>query len=626
MAATSRFSIAATISMLDKVTGPMKKASKSVTGFSRKMQAQFRRADISASRINKSINRVGGRAAKIGMAGLALGTGLVVRQFVQFDDAIFAASAKFKGLDITTKAGMKTMEQLRKTARKVGADTKFNAVEAASGLDFLALAGFNATQAMVALPGVVSLATVANIDLATSTDIATDTLGAFNLMTDDAVQLQKNLTRVSDVLAKTTATSNTTLVDLFEAVKKGAPTFTAAGQSIESFSALAGVMANAGVKGTESGTALRNVMLRLSAPVGKASGLLRNMNINIKDSEGNFRDVIDILADFEKGTQGMGTATKTAALSTIFGARAVTGVNILLAEGTDKLKTYRDELLNSGGAAKKMADIIEQSLGNKLKALGSALTEFGFKIIESFAGQGKQGIDILTNAIRSIDPTPIVETLKVIGSFIKLLLPLVPLIVGFVAVIKTIVIATKAWAAIQTIMNFLLAANPIGLIILGVGMLVVAIRNLIVNWAIVTQRFKVGFLEIMLDIKRTRQVFLSLMETIGLATGEDIRRAGEGLLETTINLIEARKKLGAIEKTEVGAFEFGPAAQQKQLQRQQILQGFASPESRAISTTNTTTTNGNLNVNFKNTPQGTTVEEKGQMPAGTTLNVGFEGS
>ena len=624
MPAASRFSIQATISMIDKITGPMKRAGKAATGFSRQMQASFRRADISAKKINQSINKVGGRAARIGMAGLAVGTGLVVRQFVQFDDAIFAASAKFKGLDITTKAGMETMEQLRKTARKVGAETKFNAVEAASGLDFLALAGFNATQAMAALPGVVSLATVANIDLATATDIATDTLGSFNLTTDDAIQLQKNLTRVNDVMAKTTASSNTTLVDLFESVKKGGATFTGAGQSIESFSALAGIMANAGVKGSESGTVLRNVMLNLSKPVGDAGKVLRNMGVTVQDSQGNFKDIIDILGDFEKGLSKMGTAQKTAAIQTVFGKRAATGMNVLLKAGSNKLREYREELINSGGAAKKMADVIEQSLGNKLKALASALTEFGFKIIEAFAGQGKQGIDVLTNAIRGIDPTPIVETLKIIGSFIKILLPLVPMIVGFVVAIKAIVIATKAWAAIQTIMNVLLVANPIGLIVLAVGTLIVAIRNLIVNWAIVTQRFKVGFLEIMLDIKRTRQVFLSLMETIGLATGEDIRRAGEGLLETTMNLIKAKQKLGAIEKTEIGAFEFGPGAEQKQIQRQEILNRFASPESRGIENNTTTTTKGELKIGVTG-PKGTTVEQRGQMPPGFNLDVGLEG-
>jgi TP901 family phage tail tape measure protein len=376
---------------------------------------------------------------------LGVGAAIVARQFVKFDDAIFAASAKFSDLNITTKEGQATMERLRKTARKVGEETKFNAVEAAQGLDFLALAGFNTEQAMAALPGVVSLATVANIDLATATDIATDSLGAFNLMSDNSAEVQKNLTRVNDVFAKTTATSNTNLTDLFESVKKGAPTFTAAGQSIESFSALVGTMANSGVKGSEAGTQLRNMMLRLVKSSPQAQKEISRLGVNIKDSEGNFLDVIDIIGQFETGLKGMGTAQRSQALSTIFGSRAVTGMNILLAEGSGKLRSYRDELINAGGSAQEMAAVIEQSMGNKIKALGSAATEAGFKIFEAFSGDGKTGIDVLTQSIREFDPTPIIHAFKGIGLLIKgigfLLSPIIELF-------------AKAGRDIGTIVNF----------------------------------------------------------------------------------------------------------------------------------------------------------------------------
>jgi TP901 family phage tail tape measure protein len=389
-------------------------------------------ASFSAERLRKKLSQIGGRVATGGLMALGVGAAIVARQFIKFDDAIFAAAAKFGDLNITTKEGQATMEQLRKTARKVGEETKFNAVEAAQGLDFLALAGFNTEQAMSALPGVVSLATVANIDLATATDIATDSLGAFNLMTDDSVQLQKNLTRVNDVFAKTTATSNTNLTDLFESVKKGAPTFTAAGQSIESFSALVGTMANSGVKGSEAGTQLRNMMLRLVKSSPQAQKEISRLGVNIKDSEGNFLDVIDIIGQFETGLKGMGTAQRSQALSTIFGSRAVTGMNILLAEGSGKLRSYRDELLNAGGSAQEMAAIIEQSAGNRIKALGSALTELGFKFIETFAVDGKNAISSLTESIRAFDPTPIISAFSAIITVVKLLWIAIKPIVDFI--------------------------------------------------------------------------------------------------------------------------------------------------------------------------------------------------
>lgn len=471
----SRFSIESVISMVDKVSGPMGRASKSVTGFSRKMRGQFAKADITAQSLNKRMNKVGGRATKVGLAGLGVGAGLVAQQFVEFDDAIFAASAKFSDLDITTKAGQKTMEALRATARKVGADTKFNAVQAAQGLDFLAMAGFNTKQSMAALPGVVSLATVANVDLARATDIASDTLGAFNLNSKDSVILQKNLARVNDVAAKTTTMFNTNLEDLFESIKKGGPTFTAAGQSMESFSALVGSMANAGVKGSESGTQLRNMMLRLASPTTAAGNLLTKLGVKTKDSQGNFRDVIDIIGDFETGLKGMGTAQRTSTLATIFGARSVTGMNILLAEGSKKLEKYRDKLLASGGSANKMAKIIEQSFGNQIKALGSAATELGFKIFSAFSKDGKGGIKNLTEAIRNFNVAPIVETLKILFTILSAVFTVIG---PFLPAIVAIVAGIKLWAIAQTALNFIMAANPIGLVIGAIFLMVSAIRFL----------------------------------------------------------------------------------------------------------------------------------------------------
>lgn len=626
MAKSSRFSISGTISMIDRVTGTMKKASNSVRGFSAKMRRQFKLASFSAERLNKRLNKIGGRAAKRGLMALGIGAALVARQFVQFDDAIFAATSKFGDLNITTKEGQKTMEQLRKSARKVGAETKFNAVQAAQGLDFLALAGFNAEQAMASLPGVVSLATVANVDLGTATDIATDSLGAFNLTTKDSVQLQKNLTRVNDVLAKTTATSNTNLLDLFESVKKGAPTFTAAGQSIESFSALAGTMANSGVKGSESGTQLRNMMLRLANATPKASRVLNNLGVTIKDSKGDFRDVIDIIADFENSTNGMGTATKSAALATVFGTRAVTGMNILLANGSDKLKQYRDDLIASGGSAKAMADIIEQSMGNKLKALGSALTEFGFKIIEAFAGKGKKGIDVLVDAIRNINPKPIINALKAVGFILKIIFNVISALSPFVEILIGAFIGLKvallASSIAMNVFSIALTATGFGAIIVGVGLLIAGLIRLISMWD------ELG------ETMRTSGLFAAIGQFFGLS--ESVRSFGGALItiasplifliQMTIRLINwliiLKDKIVAVATLGASTL-FGDSPQLSTSSPGNTPNGFASPESRTINNNNTTTTNGRVDINVA-APTGTNIEKSGQLPAGMQLNTGAE--
>ncbi|MCK5606226.1 phage tail tape measure protein, partial [Candidatus Pacearchaeota archaeon] len=206
---------------------------------------------------------LGAQLAFSALRKVGQGLSFVKDEFISFDQAITAAGAKF---GTAFKRGTDGAKELRKVTRDLGAKTEFSATQAAEGLDFLAMAGFNATQAMALLPGVVDLATSTQQDLARSTDIASDALGAFGLMTKDDTQLTENFNRILDVMSKTTTTANTDMEAMFEAVKKGAPTFTSAGQTVETFSALVGKMANSGIKGSEAGTALRNMMLRLATP------------------------------------------------------------------------------------------------------------------------------------------------------------------------------------------------------------------------------------------------------------------------------------------------------------------------------------------------------------------------
>lgn len=389
------------------------KMSKSAKKFGKTSEKAFKKASKSGLNFKSVMGGMlaaGGVSKGISMLGSGVAT--VADEFLGFDNAVTSASAKFKGLDLTTKEGQKTLESLRKTARKVGAETEFNAKQAAEGLDFLALAGTNAEQAMALLPGVTNLATVAQVDLGTATDIATDSLGAFGLMTKDTEKLTANFNRIQDVMAKTTATSNTNLTDLFEAVQKGAPAFTAAGQSLESFNALAGIMANSGLKGSESGTQLRNIMLRLAKPTKESQDALDALGVTTRDAQGNFLDVVDVLSQMEKGLIGKGTAERSAALATIFGARAVTGVNILLKEGTESIRGYRSELEAAGGSSEKMAEIMRGSLTNQLASLKSAAIEVGFQLFEAFSGEGAGAIAGMTEFLRGVDMTPVIDGLS----------------------------------------------------------------------------------------------------------------------------------------------------------------------------------------------------------------------
>jgi len=485
----AEYAVATAFTARDRITGAFRAMGRGAGVFENKATKSFRNVGRAGSRVGDIIKGIiGAQLITRGIGALTQGLRTVTTEFISFDQAITSASSKFKDLDLATEAGQKTLKALGRTARDVGSVTQFTAGQAAEGLDFLAMAGFNVEQAMISLAPTVDLATVGQLDLGRATDIASDSLGAFGLMTENTADLQKNFTRLNDVMALTMSRTNTNMEDMFESIKKGAPAFTAAGQSMESFNTLLGVMANSGVKGSESGTVLRNMMIRLSKPTGAAQKAIEQLGINTQDAQGNFRDIVDILGDFEVGLKGMGTAQRTAALSTIYGGRAVTGVNILLGEGTDKLRAFRNELLNAGGASKNMADIIRQSLQNRLAALRSATIEVGFKFVEAFEKKGGAAIDALTEAVRNFDVEKVLNFAKKAVELFKQWKPVIfGIVAGFIAynaavkimialnAIKTffgLVKAIQAAAAAQGIFNVIMAANPIGAIALAVAGLV----------------------------------------------------------------------------------------------------------------------------------------------------------
>ena len=459
----SKFSLEAVLSLTDKLTGPYGTTTRKITGMNAGLSRSF-------NKLNAGINRGLKRITQVGLVALGAGIAFSTREFIRLDDAITAAGAKFSDVDKTNITAFKeSLKELSMAARDVAKVTEFGAVDTAGALDKFALAGFKSTQAMVLLKGTTDLATVANTDLTTSVDIATDTLGAFNLVTEDTVQLEKNLTRVSDVMAKTTTTANTSLEEMFESIKAGGPAFKAAGQEIETFATLTGIMANAGIKGVMSGTSLRNMILRLSKPTGEAADVIKELGIQTEDSQGNFLDIINIIGQFEKGLKGMGSAQRTAALTTVFGARAVTGMNILLAEGSEALGAYREDLINSGGASKTMAEAMRTSLGNRLKVLKSGLTELGLQFIESFELQGRNALDLLIQKIQDFDMKPIIDGAQ---KAFELIAKWGPVIIDIAPQLLTIAAGVKALALAQGALNIAMSTGPLGAAIIGLTTLV----------------------------------------------------------------------------------------------------------------------------------------------------------
>jgi TP901 family phage tail tape measure protein len=477
-----KFSVNATFRAIDKITAPLNRMMGSSQKFSKSIKKDFAKAQRQVDRLGHSIKQKLGNALRIGLAGgliaLSAGIGVATNEFIQFDKSIVGATAKFKDLDTDSDNIKDSMDALRATARKVGSETQFSATQAGEGLSFLAMTGFTSVQSMDLLPNVVGLATVANLDLATSTDIASDALGSFGLAVDDSEQLSKNLTRVLDVMAKTITSTNTDTEILFETIKLGAPSFTAAGQSMETFSAIAGRMASSGIKATTAGTSLRSMITRLEKPTKEVRKGLAAFGLTQADiiKDGKIMDMVDVLKLFEKGAKDLTVVQRNAALSAIVGKNAISGWAVVMNEGVEKTALLKEQLLASEGAAKKMAKFMGSSLAVKIDVLKSSLIELGFKFIEAFQEQGKGALESLTKAVQNFDPAPVIKAFKtfvtVISLFSKVALPLAPFVAGMI-------IAWKAYSAILALVAIAqmsvataMGATPLGAMIIGVGLLI----------------------------------------------------------------------------------------------------------------------------------------------------------
>lgn len=459
-------SLSVSIKALDKLTAPFKKMTSAVSSFGRSALTVFAKVDRRARKLNQSLNKItkrfGGIAAIAG--GLTIGAAVAsgADAFVSLEKNISAASAKFGIFDRTTEQ----FKSIRNAAIEVGATTEFTSGQAAEGLNFLAMAGFSAKQSIAALPGVIDLATAAQIELGSATDIATDTLGAFGLMTEDTVQLGKNLSRVNNVLAKTTTATNTSMEALFESVAKGGASFTSAGQSLETYSALAGRMAASGIKGSVSGTALKASITRLAKGVPAVKNTLSKLGVSISDSSGNMRNMIDIIADVEKATKSMGNTQRLATVSTIFGERALAGISSIMNEGAAEAKRLEKTLVGVNDVSGDMARFMRSGLSGVLAGMKSAFESIAIAIGDTFAPEIDATIKKLTDIARGAKSW-VVENKGLIKTIFSIIKGLVKLLLFFKAFIVLLSIGTAGIASYNIVLGVMGALSGTASVAIG---------------------------------------------------------------------------------------------------------------------------------------------------------------
>lgn len=305
------------------------------------------------------------RALMVGAAAGFVGTTKVIADFGQ-------AMATVKAVTDATDV---QMQKLTMRARELGATTRFSATEAAEGMLFLARAGFEVDQVMGAIEPTLRLAQAGGIGLGDAADIASNVLQAFQLDVSE-------LTRVVDVMAKTTNISNTDIRQFGDAMKLVAPISKAFGVDIEETSAFIGALSDAGMQATLAGTGLRRVMAELQAPTSSTKKILAEYGIaaeDVKISTVGLSGALQVLED--KGFD----ATRSLE---VFGQRGGPAfANAFAAFTSGKVDGFVETLDNAAGSAEKMGAIMDNTLAGAMKRALSRLQELILKLGELGAEQ-----------------------------------------------------------------------------------------------------------------------------------------------------------------------------------------------------------------------------------------------
>lgn len=398
-------------------------------------------------------------AQLIGLAGSYVGVLAAVRALQGTVDTFTEFSQSLSGVLAVTQATQEQFESLEEQARLLGATTIFSASEAASGMEFLGRAGFEANEIISAMPGLLDLAAAGQLDLGRAADITSNIMAGFNIAAEES-------NRVADILAATAASSNTNVEQLGEAMKFVAPVAAAAGQSIEFSAAAVGVLSDAGLQASLAGTGLRQVMAGLISPTREAQREFQAMGLTASQLDPSVRPLVDILDDLARAGLDAGGALSI--------AQARGGPALLaLVSGREKLRDLTRDLHDAEGAAMAMADTMQDNLAGDSKAAQSALAELQLVIGEELEPTLRSATQELTNFLRSDEAE---QAARALGGALTALVEIVAALTRNWELLALAFAGLKINALIQSLggLNAILIAAEINSAAWGVALLPIA--------------------------------------------------------------------------------------------------------------------------------------------------------
>ncbi|WP_235640264.1 phage tail tape measure protein [Clostridioides difficile] len=369
----------AIIKMRDEASSTLKR----VAANTRALHDSSSQASRALNNVQSNLKSVGTSALKAGgliTAGVGGAFAAATKVGTEFESAMSQVKATFGN---SLKPG--DFEALSKAARDAGKATTKTAADSANALQYMGLAGWDVQKSMHALMPVLNLSEAASMDLGLASDLVTDSMSSMCLEVDKVSKSGKvlagaGLSEYLDKVANASTKSNTSIQQLMEAFNVAGGTFSNLKVPLSEATAIMGILANRGVKGTDAGHALNSIMVNLTTGAGQAGKAMKKLGVSAFDNQGKFKGMSNVLKEVANKTKGMTDEQKNYYLSAIGGKTQLKTLQKLLDGVGNEYDSLKKKIDNSKGALKTMSDVMKDNTKGGLATLKSALEETGITI------------------------------------------------------------------------------------------------------------------------------------------------------------------------------------------------------------------------------------------------------
>lgn len=336
-------------------------------------------------------------------------------------------------------------DALRDKAIEMGAKTKFSASDSADAFKYMAMAGWDASQMMDGIAGIMDLAAASGEDLATTSDIVTDALTAFGLQASDSAHF-------ADVLAQASSKSNTNVGLMGETFKYVAPVAGALGYSIEDTAVAIGLMANSGIRGSQAGTALRSTITRLAKPVGEAKDAVEELGISITNADGTMKPLSQTMVELREKFAGLTEEQKAQYAAMLAGQEGMSGLLAIVNASDEDFQKLTDEINNANGAAEDMASVMMDNTAGAVEQLKGALESAGILIGEKLTPYIRKLAEWITGLVEKFNSLSEEEQDQIVkfGLILAAIGPVLLILAKVISVVSTVVKAFKLFGTTMT--------------------------------------------------------------------------------------------------------------------------------------------------------------------------------